>query len=295
MGSYKETCMLSQLPISAGDKVVGFILKTNHNTVPRHINRSTMLYAPSSFAIRGTYDDYGGLVDIIDESFHITYLFASFLDKAPSPLIADFTLPNLIESITKESIDEYTFVLIHASIYDQMVEHYATRNVPYETNITKKLEGDLEDILASKVLKYEPDNQLIRLDIPSKETNQIYDILNYHDTVFVHLHRVICQLFCVDKMVVFKEPIKDLYFFNDILFLTRKQWAPQNGFGSSMDEMALHLVMAKEMFSLFDRKKEQEKAHETRPKEINTHHLFIEEIYAHVPKATFGTSMSSES
>jgi len=65
MGSWNETCLLSNLPIVAGDRVVWMpLIQDGLESVPEH--ESYGAFHPFFFSIRGVYNDYGSLEEIDD-------------------------------------------------------------------------------------------------------------------------------------------------------------------------------------------------------------------------------------
>lgn len=67
MGSWHETCGLSNLPICPGDKVVGIILREAPYTSVGEVCYISDNLIPSSFLFRGVYDDYGSLADVCED------------------------------------------------------------------------------------------------------------------------------------------------------------------------------------------------------------------------------------
>lgn len=65
MGSWNETCMVTHLPIFAGEPCLGVVLmEASYWSAGCY---ATSEYTPI-FSVRGEYDDYGGLADIKEES-----------------------------------------------------------------------------------------------------------------------------------------------------------------------------------------------------------------------------------
>lgn len=69
MGCWNETCGVTQLPIKYGDKIRAFILMDN--TYKGKVKGGGNYYpndewVPFGIAIQGTYDDYGGVEDIVE-------------------------------------------------------------------------------------------------------------------------------------------------------------------------------------------------------------------------------------
>ena len=59
MGSWNHTCVITKLPIQAGEEVVVFILKQNGHELTKCY--STSYYSPMLYHFYGEYDDYGGV------------------------------------------------------------------------------------------------------------------------------------------------------------------------------------------------------------------------------------------
>lgn len=63
MGSFSQTCVVSRLPIEAGDPIRVVLLNHSHYKSGRHMDSWSIRSAP----IKGVYDDYGG-VENVDET-----------------------------------------------------------------------------------------------------------------------------------------------------------------------------------------------------------------------------------
>lgn len=280
MGSYNETCMLTQAPIKSGDEVIIYILTVNKglkrsNTIiqPNH------LYQPISFGIRAKYDDGYLFYDIQDEEFHKQYLNSFFeIEK----------LPELLDDIISDKLGEsYKVVTMLASVHDKVIEHFKTRNIPYEKNWTPDFERDAEKVFTLKEVLYEERFDLLLFRGLDDYHNIMNEEFNRMDSIYKELIQVIKKAYDEKNIHSFSSYIKDLLYINTILKQSRKIWHPQAGRGNSSDEIALHLVMAQELFNIFEKRKEEEKTHEKNPKKIKKHHEFVESLYAHVPKARF--------
>ncbi len=81
MGHFSHNCKLSHLPITGGTPVVLFLLKMRDNLYDhseQHLRKygstylcsnegTTLKYIPVGFPIRGKYNDYGGIEDIVED------------------------------------------------------------------------------------------------------------------------------------------------------------------------------------------------------------------------------------
>lgn len=78
MGSWNETCGITQLPIRSGDTVIlTFIV----NVGSRNLNHAGFCYindawSPKYLPISGTYDDYGG-VEHVEENWNTQFILDS--------------------------------------------------------------------------------------------------------------------------------------------------------------------------------------------------------------------------
>ena len=99
MGCWNATCMGFHLPILAGEPVIAFVLM--ENPYEPHGTYSTTEYTPI-LAIRGEYDEYGGLEEIKDRDAVLAMLRAIPDVKArsakgrPSPYVPE-TVNDFIE------------------------------------------------------------------------------------------------------------------------------------------------------------------------------------------------------
>lgn len=111
MGSWKGTCMLTNLPIKHDDKVKLILLKTNFG---EGISSSSFCYSnglmtPAFLSISGKYDE-GGMINEIDKDWNYEFI-ESILKKRYSEiksrdnLIKDFNLEQLLKVV--ERGDEY--------------------------------------------------------------------------------------------------------------------------------------------------------------------------------------------
>lgn len=83
MGHYSHTCKLTGIPITGGTPVVLFPIRPVSNMYDNSESRlkeygttymcsnegTKLAYNPCWFPIKGTYDDYGGIEDIVTGGF----------------------------------------------------------------------------------------------------------------------------------------------------------------------------------------------------------------------------------
>lgn len=252
MGSWNETCGISQTPIQPGDPVVLFILnKTNrHLASGGTLFYPNDLYQPIAPAIFGIYDDFSRLDNIqtsfsfeeydiflkqyTKTQFRIRQSFArssnpsTDLKEHPYPEYHD--MKTLIQAIDSNLFDGLTFVMYHRELYEQIVEKTANEEQIYVKGLNRGefLQQALDEYLAIQS-KY-PDNIKLTVDELIKKENEILESK--------------IRLFIKDNFKYFENP--DLYIdneklkqdFTELLLLdsafnvSRILWMPQAGKGS---------------------------------------------------------------
>jgi hypothetical protein len=141
MGSWNETCAISNLPILAGDDIKLLLLKRSPyiNDMGEYngVSNATEQFIPILSPINGKYDDYGGIEDIVEDDAY--WLLNNYLIKNHSKLVSrdgeritDFNLEMVIDSIVKQELKHmvhidknkypYNYILIHSKIWDGLVD-----------------------------------------------------------------------------------------------------------------------------------------------------------------------------
>jgi hypothetical protein len=165
MGHWSHTCKLSHLPIINGTKVMLFLLKINENmheyseeSLKKHgstymcTNEAVMgRFKPFMFPIRGEYDDYGGITNIVkDEN---TDMLESKFDLTIDEICAivtsgrkndgdDERLAKIIKSIDKNDDGDVVIyhekykplvalsgMWVHGDFYDKLIASYSRDEV----------------------------------------------------------------------------------------------------------------------------------------------------------------------
>lgn len=123
MGSWSVYCGISQIAITAGQDCVLLVLKKV---------RSSMCYfeyLPATLPIFGTYDDYGGIEDIIEDANtklieeHFGFPIQDFCEYFTRGCVRDDEegFPKDMKNI--EEIKNWTFMFIDRKVYDFMSSH----------------------------------------------------------------------------------------------------------------------------------------------------------------------------
>lgn len=173
MGCWNGTCYLSNLPIVAGQRVVGYVLASKKIKSANALCYSTDWAFPISFAFRGKYDDYGGVMEIEDDlATKIFYQHMGLKDLGEfeqwvntqverdqaKPLDLDKKSRESYEKLMREQPEKYSteeshvpqmiqyfsdsynlsLYMAHAPIFDRMVSDKKAR---------QEVELDLEEII----------------------------------------------------------------------------------------------------------------------------------------------------
>ena len=140
MGCFNETCMLSNLPILAGDEIVTLLLMETEEG--RGSCNPGVFFHPVPFMIYGKYNDYGGVENPTSpvSSYILNELKFSSLEK-----MLDFdtaiilpTKKNFVSALkdgTKTRPDVHpTYIL--KSVLDSFLEKFAWKDFRYEKPVT---------------------------------------------------------------------------------------------------------------------------------------------------------------
>lgn len=250
MGSWHETCGITQLPIQEGEDVALFILEEYKGYVSEKngFTASHHLYNPIGPPVFGRYNEYGTIDNISDDG-NLIYKHMIKKLKTEYELIeigANKTIVLSNETRDINSINEIVkllerglikgikFMLVHMELYDELVYKigeqkivelsefiYTSENINRKnTKFRDKIMGDIQDyeniVKSNKNLPmFILEDQLIE-NYYFKYTN---DYLNYYRNE---------QLFKES----FKKRMCKFIIFDYIMNSARKLWVPQSGAGS---------------------------------------------------------------
>ena len=150
MGCWNETCMVSNLPISNGDRIVAIPIIESGNEKAKGIY-ATDYWAPFLPFVRGRYDDYGSIESAADEAFE--KIAKEFLLKDEA--IYDMTGPDFInEFVNQVSRNECDFkfpqvtyvkfaqrvriAFVHESIFDKMIRKSTAAKIAWDFILSDK-------------------------------------------------------------------------------------------------------------------------------------------------------------
>lgn len=281
MGCWNQTCMLSRLPIRAGDDVVCYVLAQNHNREKMGGGSvySTDLWSPVMVPIYGKYDDYGRVEDFEKGRFDWYLLewfnkglsgggvtFSKKLrilpdrcaeDKENVPLPKDVhDLLCILQDGRIEMCDwnhewyDYGYVMMHRHIHDTLIEKYGAR-VPYQQ------EKDFKSLLLASTAKL-LSTLTSPLPAPGKDASEDEKTAYFHhmfvvgnakrDKLFGMESRAAnSDLFEYLLQLMSPEDLTDMLvqwkLLEGVVSSMRVMWIPQCGQGSQSMEYALHLAM----------------------------------------------------
>lgn len=249
MGCWKETCMVTQYPITAGDPVVGFILKESDYV--------SGVYRPVSLPIFGNYDDYGNIEDIEEDSIttkmytdanteitegaiqlgdddHYTgeiNTLLGYMRCVERGLLTD-TSKELVgvdddgKPIHESRTMHYALVMVHRRVYDAWVKEVGDRlaygeDFTYASNVTEKLQEPKESGMFPR-------------------WNGFQDRLRSCDALGDWITTYLEDIQSGDELTLSR--VTSMVLFNRAMGLSRRSWAPQEGAGSQCSEMQLHII-----------------------------------------------------
>lgn len=126
MGCWTETCGLSGLPITEGDKVkLVFLLPRYRSMTIEGLSSycgSTSVLTPCLLPITGEYDDYGGVQNIV-EDWNTDIVFKSLKDYLGDKILIegiehnDYTLTDVIDGITQGNMKYFKLNKVESEYY----------------------------------------------------------------------------------------------------------------------------------------------------------------------------------
>lgn len=259
MGSWNETCFLSNLAIEGGDPVVGFLVAIHHYTDQNPYlgsHYATDTGSPFGLPFYGKYNSYGTIEDFDVNSIAAKYNkhilgaedFSEVLSRieraacSPKDGTVDVNLDRYSE-LTFETEDKYTrkenpvpvtLVMAHRDIVDALLEEY---------NI-----GALES--------YEPTKESFLYGLSQLRNRKVNLSTNYMNTTDLNLNVNITEKRDYDNMIGFvlnhdqsvDEEFAELllidYRMKTIMMKLRKLWMGTTGKGSQSSFRRTHLLLA---------------------------------------------------
>lgn len=257
MGSWDETCGLSNLPIRCGERIICIPLKQNFSFSDEGIYPDGR-FRPFAFPIRGIYDDYGDISEITFSAIYSEFLKdKSFYKKNDMSSYKELVFDSVEDFIselcdgnlyTEEKVFAFneqnlptheikkvllTKMFIHESLYNILCTEMGSR-IPYKNIKTfeelyrEKIEGAL--IEYSENILYTPFNYYFSI------SNEIGENMANIVAYYFRENRISLKD-AVD--VIFSQ-----YVFYIVLLYMRKGYLSYSGRGSQTNEYYLHKLMA---------------------------------------------------
>lgn len=224
MGCWNETCMITQLPITSGQKVALFILKKMRNR-----------YVVSSFAIKGEYNDYGQLeedsIELDDE--HIKIL------KQQDDFSEFNSVYEIINAIEREEINDYGLGFINLSVFNEMVKHIE-RTSSYKSDI---INNEIIDLLGKEIMLLCVDSGIVYFENTPK--NSIFlDESHSSQSVLYELRKSIFIELFENKNKEIIPFISELILFNCAMNRGRKIYTSFEEYsGSQAEYYGIHSII----------------------------------------------------
>jgi len=284
MGCWNETCALTHLPITYGDRAVYLpiaeVAHYGNYKIPICYYYPSDMFQVSGLPIRGTYNDYGTLEKVDDTSSMALTVkcFQKLLEDkkltiedwkdsdGPTEIKDIYSLQELIERERlfyggKRAIG---FMAMHEEFYDAITDRILKRKLIPNNNTFKneieeclkkaKKNKDILEVIYKIDRSDSTEEEIIRkrtmrsIEIESKD-NEVFSFFNgeagVRNNQFLDgILYLEAVLKDMSNVVLIKDVI-DLFAFNTALRLMRVMYAPQCGKGSQFGEYDLHAILAK--------------------------------------------------
>lgn len=272
MGSWYETCGISNLPICDGDEIVAIILQQApymHGGETCYISDNLV---PASFVFSGTYGDYGRLEGYSDETLKLL-LNREYFEKTENGFIAikyddidDFLKDAFHEDVyVKVRYNDYTdgvkspkntyryvpltTMFIHKGLYDHLMDSFKSRkiygknNETWESSLKNNLKIRLEQFSESK----QKGGTFLKLSDFWRLSNTLGFVVADFFADCVYNKNTLSEDVLFEKLVEMKT-------LEMILCYMRSGYLTYSGKGSQAREMYLHKLMAEWILKFYNEK-----------------------------------------
>lgn len=218
MGSWNETCMVSNLPVMYGEPVICYLIKKSKyfdQSIAKGVYTTTDLFCPVSLPIKAVYNDYGG----VSEADNIAFNHANNIEK--------------IDSFPNDNNKDYALVFIKENIYRSLIDRSKIKLDKYSARyLAEKVKGWIDHV------KIEISLPLVaRMSMRSGEEDRVYDLI-----------KSLSQQELSDQDIIhITNLLNEDYLFNMILGRLRKFWMPTGNKGSQNINYYEHLVLIEAM------------------------------------------------
>lgn len=263
MGSWSETCGITQLPINAGDKVRLFILFENY--LSENKGGGTCypndIWAPLGLPIQGIYDDYGGIEDLIENED--TEILFSRMKKGWIPFVEEYEPVSPIESMSlQEAVHWIERGEAKISLYgkERSLGIMFVLEEVYQTMIKF---NPIECHHINNTYEYKPNSDIIKYNFKLSYDKQDHCFFSDFNETGIKEHINSLQLLSKNNVPFDNEHVQSLFnslldmkIFHYSMMLARKSYAPQSGKGSQNDEISIYKDLISTMSKIIKNKED---------------------------------------
>jgi hypothetical protein len=274
LGSWNESCGITQLPINSGDKIRAFILVDN--TYKGKVRGGGNYYPydewmPLGISVPGTYDDYGGMENIVENE--TTHLMLDLLKEGWSidgedksryniPDTSKLKLADVLNGVERDAAKYSTLcrknrtlgiMYVLEEVYQSIMEfnpigvHYTEPEFQYKPEKTifiEELKEWYEQSLSHFANLPHGDDKT-RLFCRMATADIFY--AHHRDNELIHILRTkFVELieagvpFDDARVQAWCNPLWEMSHFQITIMRARKFWHPQSGKGSQNQDLDIH-------------------------------------------------------
>ena len=282
MGCWNETCLMSNMPIRRGDKVVLLVLRPQLHRYAEEGNQSRpdAFFIPVGFPIVGTYDDYGSIDVSEEEAEKVNGFFADMFapslfyksdyryvdrrtDKSDEiPEYEYSTVNQMCKDLERGKIyftqmgkmGQMTIAMVHDELYQALMNNVANRFVDviggkggkYAEVVDRNLRDACERMCKSDedfAAYIEESNSEVQ-PVKKRRAPRLYTSLD--------------EIMCIDRNAGMNDmsqyyiktrdenvivALRDMILWRSVMDLSRKGYSCTSGKGGQAREMRLHLII----------------------------------------------------
>lgn len=296
MGCWNETCGVTQLPINAGDPVRLFVLVNKEHWKGKMPgggwSYSNDLWGPLGAPVQGTYDDYGGIEDIVhnqDTELLLSRIkegFVPFEDKYEKiSTVEEMTLEDALSYIERDNgkyklpaMHEQTLgvMFVHEDVYQSMInfDHieadFGDKNYFYKP-LSQIYKSQLEKWYVDTAQQYaealkEKDPvtsvALMRMQMILMDVSFFHD---YHENGLKYYKNALLELakqnapYENEKVQLLSNSVINILRFSNAMSMARKSWMPQSGKGSQENSLEIYQAIMSGANKVIAARREYEK------------------------------------
>lgn len=281
MGCWNETCGITQLPINFGNKVRYFVLI--YNDRPADGGGTCYpadIWSPLGLAIQGTYNDYGGIENIVENED--TKMIVKIIKESWIPFTEAYQKVSNIKNMKLSEMLDWIGrgkakfskpdrhlgqMMVHEEVYQTMISHDFIEGHHYKQGHWKyRLWSEIISLrfkewfdgASSRNKLFSHLKDVKSASLPTDLVADIEYLITDLDTSFffyegesgfrglrpykLKLKELIQKGFSYEDERVQKisKTVLEFYRFNRAMSDARKMWHPQCGKGSQNDELGIH-------------------------------------------------------